>query len=66
MHSSRTAAGAPALQEDYMILKIAIAVGVALVVLVCIPSLIATCSLLLKSLGALGEKRQRRALYYRR
>jgi hypothetical protein len=49
-----------------MILKISIAVGVALVVLVCVPSIIATCSLLLKSLGALGEKRQRRALYYRR
>jgi hypothetical protein len=49
-----------------MILKIAVVVGVALMVVVCIPSLIATCSLLLKSLGALGEKRQRRALYYRR
>jgi hypothetical protein len=49
-----------------MIFKISIAVAAALVVVICIPSLIATCSLLMKSLGALGEKRQRRAMPYRR
>jgi len=49
-----------------MILKIAIAIAVVLAVVVCIPSLIATCSLLMKGIGDLGAKRQRRATLYRR
>jgi hypothetical protein len=49
-----------------MILKIAIAVAVALVVIVCIPSLIATWTLLMKGISDLGAKRERRAAMYRR
>lgn len=49
-----------------MILKIALAIATALVVVVCIPSLIATWTLLVKGIGDLGEKRQRRAADYRR
>jgi hypothetical protein len=49
-----------------MILKIAIAIAIALVVLGCIPSVIATCTLLIKSMAAFGEKRQRRSMPYHR
>jgi len=49
-----------------MILKIALAIAAALVVVVCIPSVLATCTLLIKGITDLGEKRQRRAAFYRR
>jgi hypothetical protein len=49
-----------------MILKIAIAIAVVFVAVVCIPSLIATCTLLAKGISDLGVKRQRRAALYRR
>jgi len=49
-----------------MIVKIAIGIAIALAVIVCIPSLIATCSLLIKGIGDIGQKRQRRAATYRR
>jgi hypothetical protein len=49
-----------------MILKITIAVAIGMLVLLFIPSVIATCMLLIKGIGDLGEKRQRRTVYYRR
>ncbi|MGD0965410.1 MAG: hypothetical protein ABSA57_16090 [Candidatus Acidiferrales bacterium] len=49
-----------------MIVRIALAIGIFLVVVLCLPSLIATCTLLIKSIGDLGQKRQRRTAPYRR
>jgi len=49
-----------------MILRIALAIAIVLFVLMSIPSVIATCMLLIKGVGAFGEKRQRRSVFHHR
>ena len=49
-----------------MILKIALAIVIVLFVLMAIPSVIATCMLLIKGIDAFGEKRQRRSFFHHR
>ena len=55
----------PFTQEAHMIFKITLAIVVGLFALISIPSIVATCMLLAKSIDSYSEKRQRRALYNR-
>ena len=48
-----------------MIFKIILAIVVGFFALISIPSIIATCMLLAKSIESYSQKRQRRALYNR-
>ncbi len=49
-----------------MTVKIALAIAIALFILISVPSVIATCMLLIKSIGQFGEKRQRRSVFQNR
>jgi uncharacterized membrane protein len=66
MHLLAPASGSCCAKEAQMIFKIVLGIAIAIVAVVSIPSVIATLMLLMKSIGALDQRRQRRAFLAQR